>query len=124
MPHAAQMTIKRINREIADIKKEESGGHLGSISLAPSEDNIFHWKGTIPGPQGSCYEGGVFHLDVHLGADYPYVTPPRISLCSIESHIFPQILCPKDYICYSVRSLMTQCIITRTLTYLYSYLYF
>lgn len=60
------MTLKRINREIADVKKED----LGSITLVPT-DNLFIWKGSIPGPSGSPYEGGVFVVDVVLGADYP-----------------------------------------------------
>jgi hypothetical protein len=51
--YRTQMTIKRIHREVADVSKED----LGQITLAPSEDNIFLWKATIPGPQGSVYEG-------------------------------------------------------------------
>ena len=47
------MTIKRIHREMADLAKE----NLGQITLAPSDDNIFLWKASIPGPQGSVYEG-------------------------------------------------------------------
>jgi ubiquitin-protein ligase len=62
------MSIKRIQREMIDIKKED----LGSITLNPT-DNIFIWKGSIPGPAGSPYEGGVFHVDVVLANDYPCV---------------------------------------------------
>jgi len=62
-----QMTIKRIHREVADVKKED----LGCITLSPSTDNLFHWAGTIPGPQGSPYEGGVFNIDIRLANDYP-----------------------------------------------------
>jgi len=65
------MTIKRIHREIADLKKED----LGDITLAPSPDNLFLWNGSIPGPQGSCYEGGVFNLNVQLAPDYPFSSP-------------------------------------------------
>lgn len=64
---SSQMTLKRIQREIADIKKED----LGSIFLLPTNDNLFLWKGQIPGPQGSVYEGGVFGVDVVLANDYP-----------------------------------------------------
>ncbi|KAI3610385.1 ubiquitin-conjugating enzyme e2 e2-like [Moniliophthora roreri] len=66
-----QMTMKRIHREIADLKKED----LGALTLAPTEDNLFLWKGTIPGPDGSVYEGGVFNLDVVLAPDYPFTAP-------------------------------------------------
>ncbi|KZT00330.1 uncharacterized protein LAESUDRAFT_739658 [Laetiporus sulphureus 93-53] len=64
-------TLKRIHREIADLKKED----LGAISLAPSSDSLFHWTATIPGPEGSCYEGGVFSVDIHLALDYPFSAP-------------------------------------------------
>ena len=62
-----QTTLKRIHREIADLKKED----LGSITLGPAGDDLFHWKATIPGPEGSVYEGGVFNVDINLGHDYP-----------------------------------------------------
>lgn len=61
------MTMKRIHREIADLAKEDMGG----MSLAPSDNNLFSWKATIPGPEGSPYEGGLFKLAVDLAADYP-----------------------------------------------------
>lgn len=64
-----QTTLKRIQREVADLKKED----LGPIILAPSEDNIFVWNGSISGPEGSVYEGGVFEFEVHLAPDYPCV---------------------------------------------------
>ncbi|KAG5637339.1 hypothetical protein H0H81_004895 [Sphagnurus paluster] len=60
-------TLKRIHREVADLKKED----LGSIVLAPSDDNIYLWKGSIPGPEGSVYEGGIFNFEVSLPTDYP-----------------------------------------------------
>ncbi|OSX62461.1 hypothetical protein POSPLADRAFT_1066163 [Postia placenta MAD-698-R-SB12] len=64
-------TLKRIHREIADLKKED----LGAITLAPAGDNLFHWTATLPGPEGSCYEGGVFQIEIHLAPDYPFSAP-------------------------------------------------
>ena len=46
---------------------------MGGITLAPFENNLFQWKASIPGPEGSPYEGGVFNLTVELAKDYPYV---------------------------------------------------
>ena len=63
-----QMTMKRIHREIADLKKED----LGPIVLQPIENNLYVWKGSIPGPTGSVYEGGVFDVEIILPSDYPY----------------------------------------------------
>ncbi|KAJ3978367.1 ubiquitin-conjugating enzyme/RWD-like protein, partial [Lentinula detonsa] len=41
-------------------------------------DNLFLWKGQIPGPSGSVYEGGMFDLDVTLASNYPF-TAPRVT---------------------------------------------
>ena len=62
-----QMTLKRIHREIADLKAEEMGG----MTLEPSEANVLLWKATIPGPEGSPYEGGVYKMDFEIPTDYP-----------------------------------------------------
>lgn len=65
------MTVRRIHREIADLKKED----LNGIKLAPDEANIYLWKAVIPGPEGSVYEGGLFDVEIHLPADYPFSAP-------------------------------------------------
>ena len=41
------------------------------------EANLMHWKGTLKGPAGTPYEGGVFKIDIQLPADYPFV-PPKV----------------------------------------------
>lgn len=60
----------RLHREMADLAKEE----LGGMTLVPDEKNLFEWKGTLPGPEGSVYEGGVFHVAISLAHDYPYAS--------------------------------------------------
>ncbi|KAF7368941.1 hypothetical protein MVEN_00220300 [Mycena venus] len=70
MSHPLPATLKRINKEIADVKKED----LGDITLVPSDD-LFVWNGTLPGPEGSVYEGGVFNIAVNLPSDYPFSAP-------------------------------------------------
>lgn len=71
------MTIKRIHREIADLRKED----LGPIVLGPSDDNLYLWKGNIPGPEGSVYEGGVYHFEVNIPLDYPCVAASHSLAC-------------------------------------------
>ncbi|KAH9912220.1 ubiquitin-conjugating enzyme/RWD-like protein [Fomitopsis serialis] len=70
-PLSSSTTLKRIHREIADLKKED----LGSITLAPSDENLFNWTATIPGPEGSVYEDGLFHVEITLAHDYPFSAP-------------------------------------------------
>ena len=62
------MALKRIHKEIADIKKED----LGGMTIEPT-DNLFLWNASIPGQEGSPYEGGLFRLEINLPHDYPYV---------------------------------------------------
>lgn len=86
--------MRRIHREIADVKKED----LGSITLAPTHDNLYRWKGTIPGPQGSPYEGGVFNVDIHLGPDYPFSAPK----VSFSTRIYHMNISDKGGICIDI----------------------
>lgn len=62
-----QTTLKRINKEIADLQKED----VGDILLYPQEDNIHRWTGWIPGPDDGPYQGGQFELKIDLPTDYP-----------------------------------------------------
>jgi len=62
-----QMAKKRIQKEILDLGKE----NLGDMKLEPSDSSIFEWMGSIPGPVGSIYEGGVFNVKITLPNDYP-----------------------------------------------------
>jgi ubiquitin-conjugating enzyme E2 D/E len=75
------MTIKRIQREISDLKKE----NLGDIVLEPTE-NLQVWKGVIPGPQGSVYEGGTFRVEIQLPNDYPFVLLFSVLGCLLYQH--------------------------------------
>jgi ubiquitin-protein ligase len=70
---STQTTLRRIHREISDLKKED----LGEISVGPvSNDNPFLWRARIPGPEGSVYEGGMFNVEIMLNHDYPCVLFP------------------------------------------------
>ncbi|KAG1903248.1 ubiquitin-conjugating enzyme/RWD-like protein [Suillus fuscotomentosus] len=88
------MTVKRIHREVADAKKED----LGSITLAPSTDNLFRWTGTIPGPQGSPYEGGVFNINIQLANDYPFSAPK----VTFVTRIYHMNISDKGNICIDI----------------------
>jgi ubiquitin-protein ligase len=73
MPPSAvnKTTLKRINKEIADIQKAQKSGEMGDILLQPNESNMHLWTGWLPGPPGSPYEGGHFEISIELPKDYP-----------------------------------------------------
>jgi len=91
---SSQMTLKRIQREIADVAKED----LGQITLVPTPDNLFVWKGSIPGPQGSPYEGGVFGVDLVLASDYPFSAPKL----TFSTRIYHMNISEKGNICIDI----------------------
>ncbi|KAI0327743.1 hypothetical protein GY45DRAFT_1327287 [Cubamyces sp. BRFM 1775] len=93
-PNVTSTTLKRIHREIADLKKED----LGAIKLAPSGDDLFHWSATIPGPEGSVYEGGVFQVEIVLGHDYPF-SAPRVAF---KTRIYHMNINERGSICIDI----------------------
>lgn len=62
----------RVQKELQECSKDiEASG----IKINPVSDNLVHLTGTIPGPIGTPYEGGTFHIDITL---------PGICVCIIE----------------------------------------
>ena len=65
------MFARRIKKEI-----EEMGSNTNvTCSAGPIGDNIMKWEGTIFGPTGTPYEGGVFHLNIEFTEEYPFKPP-------------------------------------------------
>ena len=61
----------RITKELKEVKDNAIVG----CSAGPHEDNLFHWKGTIVGPEGTPYENGLFELNIVFPEDYPFRAP-------------------------------------------------
>jgi len=47
------------------------------IYAEPNENNHRHFYVRIAGPEGTAYEGGMFHAELFLPDEYPMV-PPKV----------------------------------------------
>jgi len=81
-------TLRRIRKEIEDMKKTPPD----NCSAGPTDENdLFTWRATIVGPEGSPYHGGIFNLSINIPADYPFKAPKimfttKIYHCNVNSN--------------------------------------
>ena len=63
--------IKRLQKELQELKEDTPY----NCSTGPIGDNMLKWVATILGPTDTPYEGGVFKLNIHFSAEYPFRAP-------------------------------------------------
>lgn len=76
----SSFALKRITKELENIKKEEIEGFTITDS-----DNIWIWKGILKGPIDSPYEKGVFPIQITFNEEYP-VKPPSLKFLKVPYH--------------------------------------
>ncbi len=63
----------RIKKEYQDLQKQKNS----NVQVKLVNNDIRHWKGRIKGPIDTCYQGGIFDVDIIIPDDYPF-KPPKM----------------------------------------------
>lgn len=66
------MTLRRLEQEWLSLQNDP----LPTCSASPiSDEDMFHWTGTISGPPNTPYCDGSFHVSIRLPETYPREVP-------------------------------------------------
>ncbi|CAB9499634.1 conjugating enzyme E2 [Seminavis robusta] len=87
----------RIVKELAEVGKDDKVSGIKAVPV--TEGDLRHLKGTIPGPQGTPYEGGIFEIDIVLPKQYPF-EPPKMKYITKIWH--PNISSQTGAICLDI----------------------
>ncbi|KAI9582310.1 hypothetical protein GQX74_015433 [Glossina fuscipes] len=71
------MAGSALRRLMAEYKQLTLDPPEGIVAGPISEDNFFEWEALIAGPEGTCFEGGVFPARLIFPPDYP-LSPPKM----------------------------------------------
>ncbi len=70
--------LTRLRKEYELICKNQSENY----TAYPIKDDLFTWHFTIRGPDGSEFEGGLYHGVIKLPTSYP-LKPPNIMFLNV-----------------------------------------
>ena len=92
----------RIMKELKELQDgvKKANGEL-VVEAKVMGDDLRHWKGKIFGPKDTCYEGGIFYVDINIPADYPF-KPPKMNFDTKIWH--PNISSQTGAICLDILS--------------------
>ena len=80
-------SARRLQKDLKEL--EDSQIPLVGVTARPLSNSLYIWHGNLRGPEGTPYEGGVFHIEITFPQDYP-VSPPTIKLFTPLPH--PNVL--------------------------------
>ena len=88
---------KRLSKELLDVSRKDD---ISGVYAAPvTMDNNRHLLGSIKGPEGTPYEGGVFEIDIVIPSQYPF-EPPKMKFITKIWH--PNISSQTGAICLDI----------------------
>ena len=79
----ANIAVKRILRDIKNCHGELDSEH---IYIIPDEDNVYHVRAMILGPEGTPYEKGFYFFDINFPKTYPH-DPPKVLFMTLNNEI-------------------------------------
>jgi ubiquitin-conjugating enzyme E2 J2 len=68
---ASKECVSRLQRELRELSQNPSP----SILAAPSPADLLQWHYVLLGPEGTVYEGGVYHGKLVFPPTYPHAPP-------------------------------------------------
>jgi ubiquitin-conjugating enzyme (huntingtin interacting protein 2) len=83
----------RILKELAELGKDDTSGVKARLV---HEGNLQHMIGTLHGPEGTVYEGGIYDVDIEIPKQYPF-EPPKMKFITKVWH--PNISSQTGAIC-------------------------
>jgi ubiquitin-conjugating enzyme E2 D/E len=72
----------RLAKELALINRNPIVG----CDIKPENNNLLKWVGTIQGPPGTPYEGGIFRVEFIIPPEYPH-KPPNLTILTPIYHM-------------------------------------
>lgn len=89
--NVSPVVIKKLLKDIREFEKDKPEG----ITLEVNEENITDIQASMTGPESTPYEGGIFHVKLVLGSDFPQAAPRGYFL----TKIFHPNIAPNGDIC-------------------------
>ncbi|CAG9137443.1 unnamed protein product [Plutella xylostella] len=77
------MAGSALRRLMAEYKQLTLNPPEGIIAGPINEENFFEWEALITGPEGTCFEGGIFPAKLIFPSDYPLSPPKMQFVCEI-----------------------------------------
>ena len=65
----------RLTKELTEVGKDDKTSGVRALPIDPDNPRVL--KGTINGPSGTPYEGGVFTIHIDVPKQYPF-EPPKM----------------------------------------------
>jgi ubiquitin-conjugating enzyme E2 D/E len=70
----ANAGLRRLAKEVSMLEQKP----VPNCDIHPDNGNLQKWVGTIRGPEGTPYEGGIFRVEFTIPAEYPHKPPQLI----------------------------------------------